>query len=58
MYITREQLISLSSIEFNDLIRVVDEDTEDLLFLLLHALLDDGVDIPDEVVPISLRAAR
>lgn len=55
MDITRDQLLSLPAIEFNDLLRCVDEETEDLLHYLLHALVDD-VEIPDDLVPYSLRA--
>jgi hypothetical protein len=55
MDITRDQLLSLPAIEFNDLLRCVDEETEDLLHYLLHALVDD-VEIPDDLIPISLRA--
>jgi hypothetical protein len=56
MDINRNQLLSLSAVEFNDLLRCVDEETEDLLHYLLHALVDD-VEIPDDLVPYSLRAA-
>lgn len=56
MYITRDQLISLPSVEFNELLCRVDEDTEDLLHLLLHGLLfEESVEIPDDLVPFSLR---
>lgn len=54
MEINRNQLLELSAPEFNLLFMCVDEDTEDLLWMLLHDLID-SVEIPDDLIPFSLR---
>lgn len=48
MLITRAQLVELSSAAFERLVSLVDDDTEDLLYLLLHdLLLESTIEIPD-----------
>lgn len=48
MLITRDQLTSLPRADFDKLLALVDEDIEDLLYLLLYNLLTE-VEVPDEI---------
>lgn len=51
MQITKEQLDSLSEVEFNELIDLLDDDmVDDLMMFIAEIVPASSIDLPDEIV--------